>query len=546
MTATPLNGEKIQAILDSLPDGVMIVDRAGRMVFLSASLADLFGYARDELLGQPVEVLVPEHYRAQHVRERNEFAAQPRQRPMASGLALAGRHREGHEIPVEISLSPIRAGELLLVLGVVRDVRARRQAEEELRASQARFAGILAIAEDAFISVDASQRIVLFNQGAERIFGYSAAEFLGQSLDLLLPPRFVEAHRRHMAAFAGAGSVARRMGERSEVFGWRKDGSEFPAEASISRLELPGGTIFTAMLRDITQRKRAEAAIRQLNEQLEQRVQERTAELAQSNRTLEQTLAHLQVKSEEARSMTQQLWQAAKLATLGELAASIAHELNNPLATVSLRIEALLTQTPAGDSRRRALEIVEQETERMSRLAANLLQFSRRAPEQKSTMDVTEELKKSVELIQYHLRHHRIQFAFDLPAELPLIFADRQQLRQVFLNLLSNAGDAMPQGGTLTVRARPAKLGGDRPAVTIEWIDTGVGIAPEHLARVTDPFFTTKPEGKGTGLGLAICRRVVQEHQGALHIESAVGQGTTVRVSLPVVSETNVGRLREP
>ena len=182
----------------------------------------------------------------------------------------------------------------------------------------------------------------------------------------------------------------------------------------------------------------------------------------------------------------------------------------------------------------------------MSRLVANLLQFSRRAPEQMSTMDVRDELTKAVELIQYHLRHRQIHFVYDLPADLPTIFADRQKLRQVFLNLLSNASDAMPHGGTLTLRARCGSLEGSRPAVVIEWVDTGVGIPPEHLARVTEPFFTTKAEGKGTGLGLAICRRVIQEHRGTLRIESTLGRGTTVHIALPVASDTNMGRLCQP
>ena len=347
------NEAKVQAIFNCLPDGALIVDRAGRIIFVNTPLLELFGYAGDELLGQPMEVLVPQRFHEQHVRQRDQFWAQPRRRPMASGLALTGRHRDGHEVPVEITLSPLEAGTEALVLAVVRDVRDRRRAEEELRASQARFAGILAIAEDAVVSVDASQRIVLFNQGAEKTFGFTAAEALGQPLDLLLPPRFNESHRRHMAEFAGSDSVARRMGERTEVFGRRKDGSEFPAEASISRLEVHGELVFTALLRDVTERECAEAAIRQLNEGLEQRVRERTAELAESNRQLaesekalrqsnqglEQALADLRAKSDEVQVMTQQLWQAAKLATLGELAASIAHELNNPLATVSLRVE---------------------------------------------------------------------------------------------------------------------------------------------------------------------------------------------------------------
>jgi signal transduction histidine kinase len=125
----------------------------------------------------------------------------------------------------------------------------------------------------------------------------------------------------------------------------------------------------------------------------------------------------------------------------------------------------------------------------------------------------------------------------------PVIYADRQQLRQVFLNLVTNAADAMPAGGQLTPRVRPGQLPPGRPAVVVEVADTGVGIPSDHLARVTEPFFSTKPEGKGTGLGLAICRRIVAQHDGKLEIDSRVGAGTTVRVVLPVRNNGNVAGL---
>ena len=258
--------------------------------------------------------------------------------------------------------------------------------------------------------------------------------------------------------------------------------------------------------------------------------------LRDSNRSLERALTALHTKSEELQAMTQQLWQAAKLATVGELAASIAHELNNPLATVSLRIEAVLAQTPANDPRHRPLEVVEQEVERMGNLVGNLLQFSRQGSEQRSTVDVAEELRKSLELVDYHLRHRRIKVVRETAEDLPPIFADPQKLRQVFLNLLTNAADAMPDGGTITVRAALAESGA-APAVLIEFIDTGTGIDPEHLPHVLEPFYTTKEEGKGTGLGLAICRRVVQEHRGSIEIASALGKGTTVSLMLPVARD---------
>ncbi len=405
---------------------------------------------------------------------------------------------------------------------------------EELYASRARLAGILDIAEDAIISVDEEQRIILFNAGAERIFGYTAEEILGKPLDLLLPERFVANHHHHLVDFARSTDVARRMGERGEIYGRRKDGSEFPCEASISRLVLGGETILTAMLRDVTARKQVEEKIRWLNEDLEQRVRERTAELEATNRMLENTLAELGKKTDEVRAMTQQLWQAAKLASVGELAASIAHELNNPLATVTLRIESVLAQTPATDPRRRALGIIEQETKRMGNLVANLLQFSRRGAEEISTVAIRDELLKALELIHHHLRKRSITVVQELAADTPTIYADRQKLRQVFLNLLSNACDAMPQGGTLTLRAGATTLDGGKLGVRIEFSDTGMGISPENIEKVLEPFFTTKEEGKGTGLGLAICRRVIQEHHGSLNISSTMGQGTTVCVVLPV------------
>jgi signal transduction histidine kinase len=256
-------------------------------------------------------------------------------------------------------------------------------------------------------------------------------------------------------------------------------------------------------------------------------------------REREQALAELRAKTEELRATTQQLWQAARLAGVGELAASIAHELNNPLGTISLRLEAVLGKTGADDPRRRALEIVQQEVERMARLVANLLQFSRPGREQVSTVNVCEEITKTIELTEHHLRKRQVRVQPDFALGVPIIYADRQHLRQVFLNLFTNAADAMPSGGALTLRVRVGELPSGDPAVVIEVSDTGVGIPAELLHRVCEPFFTTKEEDKGTGLGLAICRRIIQQHQGTLTVESVFGEGTTIRITLPVRMTTN-------
>ena len=287
-------------------------------------------------------------------------------------------------------------------------------------------------------------------------------------------------------------------------------------------------------------------------------------ELHETHRRLFALKRELAEKDDDVRRMSSELWQTAELATVGELAASIAHELNNPLATVILAIGSLFMELPPGDPKRQSLEVIAREIGRMRNLIANLPQFGRSSQSKKSILDVREEIERTIDLIHYDPPKHHIVVVREFASNVPPVRADRQQLQQLFLNLLINAKDAMPQGGRLTVRvglrcseaesrrqkAETSRLktekmfelpSADRllPSILIEVADTGVGIPPEILPRVLEPFFTTKPEGKGAGLGLAICRRIVQEHHGTLNITSEVGTGTTVRIMLPATDNTN-------
>jgi len=277
------------------------------------------------------------------------------------------------------------------------------------------------------------------------------------------------------------------------------------------------------------------AELRTLATELEERVQARTSEL--------------QAKTEELQAMSQQLWQTAKLATMGELAASIGHELNNPLATVSLRIESMLMGVMPDDPNHRSLEIIDGEVERMGRLVARLLEFSRRGEQQISTITIPNEVDSALELVQSYLRNRSVTPVTEYGPGNLMVHADRQQLRQVLLNLITNACDAMPDGGTLTIGvsrvveapdvATSAEESGvihPPEVIVLNITDTGMGIPPEIMNQILEPFFTTKPEGKGTGLGLPICRRVIQEHNGKMEIVSEVGKGTTVRITLPATN----------
>jgi PAS domain S-box-containing protein len=430
-----------------------------------------------------------------------------------------GRKKDGTLFPIDLSVAEATVEDERIFVGIIHDLTERKRTEDQFRL-------VVESAPNAIVMVNADGNIVLVNAQAEMYFGYGREELMGQSVEVLVPERFRASHPVFRANFFNSPST-RPMGAGRDLYGLRKDGSEFPVEIGLTPIHTNEGTLVLSMIVDITERKRAEQSLRE------------------GKQDLENVVAELQKKNDEVRGVTQQLWQAAKLASVGELAASIAHELNNPLGTVLLRIESILGHMAEDDPRRRALEIVEQEAKRMGNLVANLLQFSRRGEGQISTVDVRLEITQAVELVQHHLRKRQITTKLELDEATPLIHVDRQKLRQVLMNLLTNASDAMSQGGTLTLRCEPTKIPTGKPAVQIEVSDTGGGIPPEHLERIFDPFFTTKEEGKGTGLGLAICRRIIEEHHGTIAIDSESGKGTTVRIILPAQNGTNVNRLRK-
>nr|WP_020472204.1 response regulator [Zavarzinella formosa] len=435
----------------------------------------------------------------------------------------------GRDVPVmiltatkdqEALLSCLKAGaddyipkalEFGVLKGRVRAQLRRKQYEGEnrliqevvstLRKSEALLGGLFESSPDAIVVCDRDGRIVRFNAQAEAVFGYGRAEALNQLVEILVPERFREKHESFRQAYM---AEPRRRASAPDRDFWarRKDGTEFPADIVLGPVVTEDGVLVLATVRDVTRRKEMELV--------------------------------LQARNEEVREISQQLWQTAKLATMGELAAGIAHELNNPLGTVSLGIEELLSQAPEGSAARRELKVMEQETDRMARLVADLLQFSRPGHQQVSTFELSSEIEKTLELSLHFLRKRGVEVVREFAPDVPFIQADRQQLRQVFLNLIVNASDAMPKGGTLFIRIGSGVREDEPAAVVLEFTDTGTGIPAEHLPKIMEPFFTTKEPGKGTGLGLAICRRIVQEHHGTITLTSETGKGTTFRIALPV------------
>src|ERR1041384_175225 len=220
----PRADSKFRGFLEAAPDAIVIVDRYGVIVLVNAQTEKLFGYTRTELLGERVEKLVPERLRTRHPRHRADFFASPKVRAMGSSLELYGLRKDGTEFPIEISLSPLETEDGTLVSSAIRDITERKRAEDKFR-------GILEAAPDAIVIVNRDGQVVLVNSQTEQVFGYARAELVGKDVEVLVPPRFRNAHPKHRTGYFADPKV-RSMGSSLELYGLRKDGTEFPIERS--------------------------------------------------------------------------------------------------------------------------------------------------------------------------------------------------------------------------------------------------------------------------------------------------------------------------
>lgn len=371
---------------------------------------------------------------------------------------------------------------------------ARAIAEEAQKESQARFAGILDNANEAIISIDEKQKITLFNHAAEQIFGYISDEVLNQPFNLLIPPRFTDDHYQHITTFQSTQETARQMGGRRPVFGQRKDGTEFLAEVSISKITPRGKTIFTAIIRDITERKQAEEALKKAKEQAD------AANRAKS-----------------------------------EFLASMSHELRTPLNAILGFTQVMQRDRSLKEEHKQNLDIIGRSGEHLLELINDILEMTKieagRTTLNRTQFDLYRLLDNLESMLHLRAEEKNLQLLFEKNTNLPqYIETDEGKLRQVLINLLGN-GIKFTQEGGVILRIKTSQENEENQGIilTFEVEDTGPGIAIEEVDQLFEAFGQTETgrnSNEGTGLGLPISRKFVELMGGEINVSSILGRGS--------------------
>jgi PAS domain S-box-containing protein len=478
--------ERFRLTIDEAPIGMALVALDGRFVRVNRALCEITGYDADELMRRTFQDITHPDDLATDVDLARRLAAGE-----ISRYQLEKRYirKDKSVVDVMLSGSVLRGphGEAQYYIAQSEDISARKRADAALRVSEAKFSGIVSIAADAIVTVDEQQRITVFNEGAEQIFGYTKSEVIGTPLERLIPERFRLVHAGHFARFASGPVAARRMAERQDIVGLRKNGREFPAEVSIARVSAGGAMFFSVVVRDITFRK--------------------------------------QVEDELKRAVTAR----------DEVLGVVAHDLRNPLGAIVMAASLLDRPTPGPERRDQAArDVIRRSAQRMKALIQDLLDVATIEAGQfkveGAQLSAADLVREAVELQRPLAVSSRLALDVDVAPDVGSIVGDRNRLLQVFENLIGNAVKFTAAGGRITVSAT---VKGGEPLFAVA--DTGAGIAAENLPHVFDRFWqaATRQRRLGAGLGLPITRGIVEAHGGRIWVESTLGQGSTFFFTIP-------------
>ena len=481
---------RYRGLLEAAPDAMVVVNPGGEIVLLNVQAEKQFGYRRDELVGQKVKNIIPEGFAERLIADALRTSADALAQQIGTGIELTGRRKNGSDFPIEIMLSPLESAEGILVTAAIRDISVRRDAENHLARMEGRYRGLLEAAPDAMVVVNPSGEIVLLNVQAEKQFGYSRDELVGQKVKNIIPEGFAE--RLVADALRSAeDALAQQIGTGIELTARRKNGSNFPIELMLSPLESSEGILVTAAIRDITTRKKAEANLLDKVEEL--------------NRSNEE---------------------------LGQFAYIASHDLQEPLRMVASYTQ-LLSRRYKGKLDADADEFIAFAVDgasRMQRLIQDLLTYSRVGTKGQDMLDVSSEdaLQQALINLRGAIEDSGALVTHD---PLPAVLADEMQLVQLFQNLVGNA-IKYQSPGIPKVHISAARNGPHKWVFSVK--DNGLGIDPQYFEKIFGMFqrLHKREEFAGTGIGLAICKKIVERHGGSISVESEPGNGSTFQFAL--------------
>jgi len=485
-----LSGLRLRDLaIGSASNGIVLADATQPdcpIIYANQAFERMCGYRRDEIIGR--ELCFPQGGRG----------GQPARAVLRAAIAegrdarvtIRDSRKDGTPFWNVCSLSPIRDrnGVLTHFIAIHEDVTEQKDTEEQLEESLARTQAILEAAVNGIITIDESGVIQSVNSAIERIFGYPKEELLGHRLGILIPPDDREEFDQILSHSLKTGN-SRIVGATREIRGQRKDGSTFPAELGVGEARIGDRRIFAGIMRDLTERRRAAEALHET---------ERRARAAE------------------------------ELASIGTLTAGLAHEVGGPM-NVILGYAQMIEDSTSEETVRDRARIIREQVSRISKIIETLLAFARPRQVLKSPVQLQSSLEEVLSFLseEFRKREVTVEPRFE---PVPAIRGDGAKLQQLFLNLFLNAVDAMPEGGKLRV-----SLESRHPdEVEVRVADTGTGIPAEALAKIFEPFFTSKPRGKGSGLGLAVAKGIVSDHEGRIDVASELGKGTEFLVSFPI------------
>jgi PAS domain S-box-containing protein len=489
---------RLLAIIDGSPNPIFLKDPDGRFLLVNREFERMTGVSRDQIIGKTDDDL-------SKLREAGALRTNDRE-VLRSGEVMAFEELATTDIgprwgPVQKFPILDRDGQIYATAHITTDVTARKRAEEQLRLAEVRTRLILDSSLDAVITIDASDTITGWSKSAEDIFGWSCEEAVGKRImDTIIPMQYREAHLRGCEHFlaTGEGPILNR---RIEITALHRAGHEFPVELTVTGIRLESNWHFTAFVRDLTDKRRVEEALREAREELTR---------------------------------------VTRLTAMEQLSASIAHEINQPLTAVAANSDTcmywLSREEPDLAKARAAAQRLGKDARRASEIIARIKALMNKTPVERVLLDINEMIRDVMKLTQGELRKHRITTLADLHESVPRIKGDRVQLQQVILNLVLNSIESMTlvedRPRTLSIRSRVL----DDRMVEVSFHDTGVGLDSTVVDRLFDAFFTTKRNG--TGMGLAICRSIIEAHDG--HISAAPGApfGAVFQFSLPVADRS--------